>query len=256
MKTILMLYYYLFIVLHCWGLLCLLIYVPTREVTCITLSRKKKSIPNQQLYVCRRLSHTNLEWTLKMTIALWIQKYFKIKRILEESHTSILEPNGNMEKWIKNLINKSNNKVWTAFTVFVFKCCGDLWLCEREEGTRVTCPRFHSVNYLSIVINQLIIMTNQNILQLVLIILTNQNTGGRSGRFATHQPLVGPTFTPPSSTTHPVSPTEKRCANLILHRKIFYQSQFLLQFLSSPNRNVHEIAWTSPKPTKFICKME
>ena len=108
MKTILMLYYYLFIVLHCWGLLCLLIYVPTREVTCITLSRKKKSIPNQQLYVCRRLSHTNLEWwTLKMTIALWIQKYFKIKRILEESHTSILEPNGNMEKWIKNLINKS-----------------------------------------------------------------------------------------------------------------------------------------------------
>jgi len=58
-----------------------------------------------------------------MTIALWIQKYFKIKRILEESHTSILEPNGNMEKWIKNLINKSNNKVWTAFTVFVFKCC-------------------------------------------------------------------------------------------------------------------------------------
>ena len=135
MKTILMLYYYLFIVLHCWGLLCLLIYVPTREVTCITLSRKKKSIPNQQLYVCRRLSHTNLEWwTLKMTIALWIQKYFKIKRILEESHTSILEPNGNMEKWIKNLINKSNNKVWTAFTVFVFKGC-DVWFCERGGDT-------------------------------------------------------------------------------------------------------------------------
>ena len=47
------------------------------------------------------LSHTNPE----------LLKYFKIKRILEESHTSILEPNGNMENWIKKLINKSNNKV-------------------------------------------------------------------------------------------------------------------------------------------------
>ena len=130
-------------------------------------------------------------------------------------------------------------------------------MCDfvREEGTRVTCPRFHSVNYLSIVINQLIIMTNQNILQLVLIILTNQIKGGRSGRFATHHAPNGTNFHTTFFYHTSCVPYWKRCANLILHRKIFYRSKYLLQFLSSPNRNVHKIAWTSPKPTKIICKM-
>ena len=208
-----------------WGLLCPLIYVPTREVTCITLSRKKKK--KKKYSKPTTLSHTNPEWL----------KYFKIKRILEESHTSILEPNGNMENWIKKLINKSNNKVsqkkkkknptirCEPRSLFLFL---RVVMCDfvREEGTRVTCPRFHSVNYLSIVINQLIIMTNQNILQLVLIILTNQIKGGRSGRFATHHAPNGTNFHTTFFYHTSCVPYWKRCANLILHRKIFYRSKY------------------------------
>lgn len=141
----------------------------------------------------------------------------------------------------------------------------------REEGLGDTCPHFHFVNYLSVVINQLIIMTNRNWLQLVLTNMTNQNWGGRSGpsgRFATHHAPNGTNF----HTTifyHPSCvpywkkraklvlhrkifyhtsyvPYWKRCAKLVLRGKISYQLRYLLQFLSPQNRDVHETAWTSP----------
>lgn len=91
---------------------------------------------------------------------------------------------------------------------FCFEVLWFVTLWERGQGTVDTCPHFHFVNYPSVVINQLIIMTNRNRLQLVLINMTNQIEVEGVVDLQHTMPQMGPTFTPPSSTTHPVSPTE------------------------------------------------